>query len=54
MTSGWSSEHFYSGLLSADPSIASISLDQLLSSNTGQYPGLRLVIGQYFPLSDPV
>ena len=40
MISGWSSEHFYSGLLSADPSIASISLDQLLSSNTGQYPGL--------------
>ena len=38
MISGWSSEHFYSGLLSADPSIASISLDQLLSSNTGQYP----------------
>ena len=30
MISGWSSQHFYSGLLSAAPSNADISLDQLL------------------------
>ena len=44
--SGWSSQHFYSGHLSAHPSNASIGLEQLLG-NTGQYP----LIGPLLSLS---
>ena len=43
MISGWSSQHFYSGLLSADPGNASISLGQLIG-NTGQFPGFLLEV----------
>ena len=43
MISGWSSQHFYSGLLSADPGNASISLGQLIG-NTGQFLGFLLEV----------